>query len=1179
MRLQLLAAAKRPILYAYSFRKAKAFLTGAAAALVLLGYHPHAAAQAGKNSARTVTAAGTILNEYTALTANVVVGATTITVASSTLNANGRFPTNLAAGDLILVVQPQGAEINAADMAAYGTVTALNNAGRYQLVEVAAVPSATTITLNCEMFSSFTTAGRTQVVRVPRYTTLDLDAGATVSAPAWNGSTGGVVALETTGAVTLGSGASLDVTALGFRGGAVEQSSSAPGTNDFSYRSSSALAGAEKGESIAGSATTYDALNGRYGRGAAANGGGGGNAHNAAGGGGANAAALGAAYTGTGNPDRGPGNAYDAAWNLEAAGFATSASSGGGRGGYSYSSTNQNALTVGPGLSSWGGDFRQNMGGLGGRPVAASGRAFFGGGGGAGDSNNNTGTAGAVGGGFIYLVAGGPVSGGSLVADGGSVNVLSGNDAGGGGGGGGSVVVNAPGLVSSALLARGGRGGSQAALAVEAEGAGGGGGGGYLAYSGGSPSTDVSGGLNGTSASASVTEFLPNGGTGGGAGRVEAAACLAVLCPGAVADVATSISFGNNPQPANQTAIINVAFVNNGPDAAANVGRTVFLPANLGAGAVTVTTASGTGSYDNTTGEVTFLPATIASLASGANANVTVTYTPVVAGNQLVSSAISTTSDQACSVSNDASGDNTLVVVYPADLLVTLSGPATAAASSAITYTATVQNISSGPNTADATSVVLTLQLPKALLIRTFPAGTIYDFNTGIATITVGQLNRGASARSYAFTFTLPNNTQPVAGSASAAGFEADPDVTNNDGVAATMQAATTVTLPVSTGACAGSTFDNATPATQGLYAEYYKTYFADNLTFFNAPRVPNLARTDGSVNYAANNAWGNIAGAAGSGDNTNPDLYSARYRGFVTIANAGVYTFALTSDDASYLWLDNAARTGTTPVLANATVNNGGTHSPRLVTSVPVNMTAGPHALLAFFGESNGGNIFTISYSGPDTGGSSVAIPQSALCSRQFSGGPLPVELTAFTVRASGRAALLSWATAMEKNNDRFEVERSRDGRAFDQVGAVRGQGTSTSRRTYAFEDATAAGVGSTVYYRLRQVDTDGTATYSSVQTVVFAAALASPDVFSLYPNPAQKRVVVNLAGGVGTAGAGVISLCDLTGRVLLRKAVVAGAPAAELDLENLAAGVYLVQVEQGGRRYTQRLLHTRAF
>ena len=1051
---------------------------GALALLVLLGSFRPAAAQPGKDGARTVATAGAVLNEYTALTANAAQGATTLTVANSALNANGRFGAALAAGDLLLLVQPQGAAIGAANDGSYGTVTALNNAGRYQLVEVAAVPSATTIVLGCRLFSAYATTGHAQVVRVPRHTALALGAGATVTAPAWDGRTGGVVALETTGAVTLAAGAALDATALGFRGGALDSGSDPPPNPDLGYRSPRPAFGAEKGESTAGSGPEYDSLGGRYGRGAPANGGGGGNAHNAAGGGGANAAAAGAAYTGLGNPDRGPANAYDPAWNLEAAGLATAASGGGGRGGYSYSNADLDALAVGPAAPGWAGDERQEKGGRGGRPVAVAGRAFFGGGGGAGDANDNAGTAGAAGGGLIYLVAGGGVSGGRLVADGGAVAALSQNDGAGGGGGGGSIVVSAAGPVSSDLLARGGAGGSQQAPgSTEANGPGGGGGGGYVAYTLGAPATDVSGGPNGSTAAPALAEFPPNGATRGGAGRVESTACSTPQCPAAVADVAARVGFATNPVVPNQPAAIVVTFENMGPDAAANVGRLVQLPPGLGA--VGVSTAVGTGSYSNATGRVTFAP--LPALASGARADATLTFTPTATGRVAVAASISTSTSEACQAGNNTAADDALVVVFPADLRTTLTGPATAAAGAGITYTATVENTSApGPATADATLAVLVVQLPGALRTTAFPPGTAYDFDTGVATLGLGTVSRGAAALSFDFVFTLPGNDQPVAGAAAATAFEPDPNPANNSGGAAPMRVATAVLLPAGVGTCAGTTFDNLGPAAQGLYAEYYRGYFNGALSFFDPPRVPDLVRSESPLRHVADNDWGDVAGALG-GSNVDPDGFSARYRGYLTIATAGSYTFSLLSDDVAYVWLGSAARSSPL-VPAAAAVADPVPHGPRTVAGASVLLGAGPHPLLVLYGEDLGQNRLQLSYAGPDTGNVPVVIPGSALCNRQFS-GPL-----------AGRPA----------------------GPANGRAG------------------------------------------------------------FGLYPNPARQRVTLALAALPRAAAPGTVTLTDLAGRVLRRQSIAPGIQELVLDLSALPIGVYVVQVEQAGQRYAQRLAHT---
>lgn len=481
-----------------------------------LGTSEEASANPGKDGSKTITSANTIVNEYTYLTNDVSSGATQIKCNSNTINANSRFSSNLAAGDLLLIIQMQGATITTSDNSSYGAVSAYNNCGLYEFAKVSSIGTSGRINLANGLRNSYTSAGKVQVVRVPRYTTLTINSGKSITCPDWDGTTGGIVAVEASQDVAING--SITVTGKGFRGGALEQGSNLPGSAS-TRRSSSGNDGAEKGESIAGPASGLSG--GQYCRNAPANGGGGGNAHNCAGGGGANAGDP-ASWTGTGNPDNSNSN-WTTAWNLESTGFASSSSTGGGRGGYSYSANDGNELTRGPGHSDWGGDNRLNGGGYGGRPLDYSGgRIFFGGGGGAGDSNNSTGTAGGDGGGMVFILTKNNVSGtGTIYANGDNVATATGNDGAGGGGGGGAVVIyNYSGSTSGIIIeAKGGYGGSQNLAWSEAEGAGGGGGGGYVAITN-LPAISISvvGGANGTSNSPSVTNFTPNGGTKGGAG-------------------------------------------------------------------------------------------------------------------------------------------------------------------------------------------------------------------------------------------------------------------------------------------------------------------------------------------------------------------------------------------------------------------------------------------------------------------------------------------------------------------------------------------------------------------------------------------------------------------------------------------------------------------------------------
>jgi gliding motility-associated-like protein len=494
-------------------------------------------AQRGKNGDITITA-NSIINEYTSLSSSVNQGATTLTVANSGLNSNNRFGANLAAGDLLLIIQMQGVGINTTTTyEQYGEITAYNNCGKYEFCEVVSVPSATSITIKCGLKNDYTATGKVQVIRVPRYNSLTVDA--TINGQPWDGTLGGIICMEVLQNTVINASGSINANGIGFRGGIEDYATTNYGNWQVAVNNSDA--GGVKGESVFGFNADYDLVGGRYSLGAIANGGGGGNNHNAGGGGGGNAGIVANWVNGVGVPNP----VYNSAWALETPSISGIARSGGGRGGYTFSSNNVNPLTNGPNsISTWSGDGRRPVGGLGGRPLDYSAnRLFLGGGGGSGDANqsNSVGGHGGNGGGLIFIKSYGNVSGaGSITANGNNgvdltcpnpaFGTFGGNDGAGGAGAGGTVVIESlNGVNNLTISANGGNGGNQVFVAgsfyfgtfSEAEGPGGGGGGGYVAVTNpiGVNST-ANGGNAGTTNSTTMTNFPVNGATNGGIGTI-----------------------------------------------------------------------------------------------------------------------------------------------------------------------------------------------------------------------------------------------------------------------------------------------------------------------------------------------------------------------------------------------------------------------------------------------------------------------------------------------------------------------------------------------------------------------------------------------------------------------------------------------------------------------------------
>jgi hypothetical protein len=174
-------------------------------------------------------------------------------------------------------------------------------------------------------------------------------------------------------------------------------------------------------------------------------------------------------------------------------------------------------------------------------------------------------------------------------------------------------------------------------------------------------------------------------------------------------------------------------------------------------------------------------------------------------------------------------------------------------------------------------------------------------------------------------------------------------------------------------------------------------------------------------------------------------------------------------------------------------------------------------------------------------------------------------VELTAFTATPAGPTTVrLAWTTASEKNSAAFEVERSPDGKTFARIGTVAAAGSNSSARSYELLDTNLPTHQSTIYYRLKQLDADGTFAYSPVRVVPRPGAGAAGP--SLYPNPARGGA----ATLTGTLPDTVVTVTDALGRPVTSTIADASGTAA-LDLPaGLPTGVYLVRVGSQALRLT---------
>jgi len=170
----------------------------------------------------------------------------------------------------------------------------------------------------------------------------------------------------------------------------------------------------------------------------------------------------------------------------------------------------------------------------------------------------------------------------------------------------------------------------------------------------------------------------------------------------------------------------------------------------------------------------------------------------------------------------------------------------------------------------------------------------------------------------------------------------------------------------------------------------------------------------------------------------------------------------------------------------------------------------------------------------------------------------PLPVELIHFEAKCNNSAVYLAWSTGSELNAGHFVVERSRDGITYQAIGQVPAAGNTHSLTNYTFVDD---GPLAVVYYRLRQVDLDGSETLGPVRA---AGCGNSGDTYivNAWDDGADLNVVVNAADDQ----AHFVRLVDAAGRMVWTDANLVlneGVNTLRVPKQDLATGMYMIHFD----------------
>jgi hypothetical protein len=166
----------------------------------------------------------------------------------------------------------------------------------------------------------------------------------------------------------------------------------------------------------------------------------------------------------------------------------------------------------------------------------------------------------------------------------------------------------------------------------------------------------------------------------------------------------------------------------------------------------------------------------------------------------------------------------------------------------------------------------------------------------------------------------------------------------------------------------------------------------------------------------------------------------------------------------------------------------------------------------------------------------------------------PLPVVFQSFYVTRQGSNNQLSWSTSEELNNNYYAIEKSTDARNWKQIAIVAGAGTSSLINKYGYADKNSN--DAVVYYRIRQVDMNGTTFYSAIRTLRNNEEVAVTNIYA----SSNKTVTIDFNSDIKDNVS--IQLINMSGQVIVRKEFSQASYRLIVDAMSAGSGVYAVRI-----------------
>jgi uncharacterized delta-60 repeat protein len=179
----------------------------------------------------------------------------------------------------------------------------------------------------------------------------------------------------------------------------------------------------------------------------------------------------------------------------------------------------------------------------------------------------------------------------------------------------------------------------------------------------------------------------------------------------------------------------------------------------------------------------------------------------------------------------------------------------------------------------------------------------------------------------------------------------------------------------------------------------------------------------------------------------------------------------------------------------------------------------------------------------------------------------PLPVRLLSFTAEKEGSSVVLQWNTDNEDRFQEFIVERSSDGRIFENLYRVSASGIQGLNKYSAIDQHPLPDIN---YYRLKQVDRNGTFSFSQILPV----RMNGRNSFDIFPNPVTSLIHLQLPEGL--QGNILIEISEISGRVSKRLSMQLNrnATSTSIDVSSLPAGMYLIHTRTSEGIFSRKFL-----